>query len=397
MINDFGFVEGGASQVAIGSAGLLADRGHEVTLFVGVGATSPLGTNVKFISAGIRSTRDDPIRVRAAANGLWNPAALATLKRVVALADPDTIFHLHSWTKALSNSLLSGLEPVADRVVVTLHDYFTACPNGGFYDYRAQQICPLKPMSRACICTDCDSRSYGEKLWRVARHLTQTRGSGFPGWCRHFIYLSDLSLERLRPALPSSAQFHRVLNPVFKPEVGVDPGLNRDAVMLGRLAPEKGGMLFAEAAGLAGVPPRYIGDGVEADSIRKTNPSAQITGWLSGSGVDAQLRSARMLVFPSRWLETFGLGVLEAAALGIPSVVSDACAAREFVGRSERGLLFRSGDAGDLSRKLTALLHDDQLVRKLGAAAKDFVFKWAPGPAEHAAALEKVYRSMLGM
>jgi glycosyltransferase involved in cell wall biosynthesis len=61
--------------------------------------------------------------------------------------------------------------------------------------------------------------------------------------------------------------------------------------------------------------------------------------------------------------------VMEAAALGVPAIVSDACAAREAIVDGETGLLFRSGDASDLAAKLDLLHRDSALAARLGLKA----------------------------
>ena len=37
------------------------------------------------------------------------------------------------------------------RVVVTLHDYFSVCPNGGLFNYVTQKHCLKEPMSISCM------------------------------------------------------------------------------------------------------------------------------------------------------------------------------------------------------------------------------------------------------
>jgi glycosyltransferase involved in cell wall biosynthesis len=61
--------------------------------------------------------------------------------------------------------------------------------------------------------------------------------------------------------------------------------------------------------------------------------------------------------------------VAEAAALGIPSIVSDGCAARDGVVDGITGLLFRSGDIDDLAQKIAMLNSDPTLALRLGQAA----------------------------
>lgn len=396
MLNDFAFVEGGASKVALTSAEALASRGHDVTLVVGVGTQNPFGEAIRFETAAGQSTRANPNRLNAALEGIWNPSTHRLVSDVLAACGDQTIFHIHTWTKALSNSMLHLIKERRSRVIVTLHDFFTACPNGGFYNYPSEHVCELRPMSRACICTNCDARSYQEKLWRVGRQFVQNRISGFPKWCKHYVTLSPLSLEYLKPWLPADATFYAVPNPVVKPlPAPIDSSANSAFLMVGRLAPEKGPMIFARAAEIAGVQARFVGDGPESSAVSHLNPGAELSGWLEEGRLGDEYGKARALVFPSRWIETAGLTVLEAASCGVPAVVSDVCAARDLIGNDQRGLIFRDGDVDDLADKLTQLNGDDQLVRRLGSAAYAGAQMWAPTPDRHAELLEDVYRNIL--
>jgi len=70
----------------------------------------------------------------------------------------NTIVHLHGWTKALSSSVVRECVDKNFSIVCTLHDYFVACPNGGFYNFRTHKICHLHPLSTRCVLENCDSR-----------------------------------------------------------------------------------------------------------------------------------------------------------------------------------------------------------------------------------------------
>ena len=61
------------------------------------------------------------------------------------------------------------------------------------------------------------------------------------------------------------------------------------------------------------------------------------------------------------------LVVLEAAAKGVPAIVSDGCAARDLIVH-ETGLFFRNGDIADLAEKISAL-QDPKLAEDLGRRA----------------------------
>jgi glycosyltransferase involved in cell wall biosynthesis len=99
-------------------------------------------------------------------------------------------------------------------------------------------------------------------------------------------------------------------------------------------------------------------------------------------------------VFPSLWYETYGLVVAEAAAYGVPVIVSDITAAAERVEQGVTGWIFRSGDAADLVRCLQ-LLENDALVSAVGAHAYQTFWDSASTNATHARDLTRIYQSIL--
>jgi glycosyltransferase involved in cell wall biosynthesis len=87
-----------------------------------------------------------------------------------------------------------------------------------------------------------------------------------------------------------------------------------------------------------------------------------------------QMAASDILCLPS-YREGFGLVLIEAGAVGIPTVGSRIYGISDAVQEDETGLLFRSGDVSDLTKKLRTLLDDPQLARKLGKAGRERVQK----------------------
>ena len=137
--------------------------------------------------------------------------------------------------------------------------------------------------------------------------------------------------------------------------------MNKPFVMVGRLSREKGPHLLAAIAHRTG---GRSGSSVRATAreVRRLSPSSTMTGWVPRDLVREELSGARALIFPSLWYETEGLVVLEAAAMGVPAVVADSCAARDLVIDGETGLYFRGGDE-------TALQNDDGALAGRSAGA----------------------------
>ena len=191
-----------------------------------------------------------------------------------------------------------------------------------------------------------------------------------PSNIKYFITVSDFSKNILQPLLPASSRFYSVTNPI-NTEIShpSDPSKELFFTFVGRITPEKGADLFAQASALSNVPAQFVGDGSYVNFVKNLNPGAEYLGWQDFSGVTCSLKRSRALVFPSRWYETQGLVVKEAAALGIPAIVSDSCAASESIVDGETGLLFRSGDVVDLVSKIKLLNNNPQFARNLGLAA----------------------------
>lgn len=400
VATDFAYEYGGAAKIALGSAKGLAARGHDVILFSAVGPIAEDLRNVPGLRHVCLDQDDvwhDPNPLRAAAHSLWNRQAASRMVEVLTGMDPArTIVHLHSWTKALSSSVVRAAESRGVHVVMTLHDFLAVCPNGALFNHRTGCRCQLRPLSTACVRTNCDAHNYSHKLWRVTRQVVQQSVGHLPQAGGDFVAVSAVSEPLLRELLPPGSRLHRVQNFTEVPrETPVPVAHNDKVVYVGRLASEKGPQLLAECAQRLEVPVVFVGDGELAPVVRERCPSAEITGWLSSEQVREHLRRARVLVFPSLWVEMQGLVVAEAAAMGVPSIVPDTSAARDWVTDRETGLWFQTGDADDLCRKLAMVMNEPALAARMGQAAyRDF---WASPPTldRHARQLEVVYESIL--
>lgn len=401
IINDFAYINGGAGQIALSSAAALASAGHNVILFSVVAPTTNMQQNIprnfKIVCTNQYDIAEDESRFRAFVQGLWNIKAQKALEGLLDTLDVrETIIHVHSWTKALSSSVVRAAIKKKFPAVLTMHDYFIACPNGGFFDYQRKNACSERPLSFGCVTRNCDVRSYPQKLWRVARQIIQQQAGLVPSGIKNYIAISDFSLQILKNYLPSDANIYRINNPIdIYHNSCMDVGLNSGFVFVGRLSPEKGAELFAEASQQIGITPEFVGDGNLSVLVRKICPSAKISGWVASDNVSKYLKNARALVFPSLLFEGSPLSILEAAAMGIPAIVSDACAGRDLVEDGKTGLWFRSGDVQDLIEKIL-MLQDPVLATSMGKAAYSSYWNSPRTSKSHADNLVSCYREIIG-
>ena len=104
------------------------------------------------------------------------------------------------------------------------------------------------------------------------------------------------------------------------------------------------------------------------------------------------MQRARALVFPSRWYETLGLVVVEAAAQGLPAVVADSSAASRFLEHDRTGLHFRTGSLESLMEQLQRL-RDDEFADRLGQAAYNWYWQRPWTMSAHLDALKDYLRA----
>jgi len=398
IINDFATVHGGADQVAIQSAVGFANEGFEVTFIAGVS-----GVDERLRSAGVRVENAGGTELlggksllRAAVTGIYNTHVSRRLGEILKRFSPaDSCVHIHSWTKALTCSIMPVLRRFGFKPVITMHDYFLACPNGSFLIYPTTRICGLRPLGARCLATACDKRKWSHKVWRVVRQLIQ-QAVGMPRGIEYFISLSALSESVMRKSLPSHARIFRVNNPAQRSTTAerVRAETNKDVIFVGRLAPEKAPLLFAEAAKRVGMDAVFVGDGEQRELIANVNPGAIFTGWLDAHGVSARMMQARALVFPSVWLEAQPLVILDALSLGIPVVVSDLCAGREFVENDVTGLHFKGGELEDMVRALE-IIQDDAAVEAMSRNAFERGRLGQFALQAHTAKLLEIYREVV--
>lgn len=399
VLNDYASPTGGSTMVALASAIGLAQRGVHVTLFTCVGPVAPHVRevpNLDVICLGQPEIAKHPNRAAALIAGLRNGRAVRELRRLLARLPRDrTVVHAHTWTKALSPFALAAVEDAGFPLAITLHDFFAACPNGGFFDYGKNELCERRPLSRACWTCCCDRRSHPQKLWRNVRTTVQNGLLRVPKRAACFIAVSEFSLARLRPFLPPGVPVRLVRNPVDAPWTEpVRVGRNRAFVFVGRFEQEKGVRLFAEAVRASGVDAVFIGDGALGPEVRRLCPAARFSGWLDAAGVARELRAARALVFPPLWYETLGLVVIEAAAAGVPAIVSDRCAATDHIRDGVNGLHFARGSVDVLAEQMTALARADAEAERLGQAAYDWYWQDPWTTDRHVTELMRVYRGL---
>jgi glycosyltransferase involved in cell wall biosynthesis len=233
------------------------------------------------------------------------------------------VVHAHNLNPSFGWRALAAARDAGARVVLHLHQYRLVCAVGVCFTAGAE-------------CTRCHGRNTLPGVVRRCRGgavEAAVYGAGLALWQRRlaaavdvFVVPSEFARARLE-ALGAPLGRMVVLPPVvrsFVPESRAAAGSH--ALIVGRLAAEKGVDVAVDACRRAGVPLVVAGDGPLAPSA-----GARFVGRVSDAELAALRAGACVAVVPSRSAETFGLAAAEAMAAGLPVAASRVGALPELV------------------------------------------------------------------
>ena len=300
------------------------------------------------------------------------------------------VVHAHNLNPLFGWRSLAAARAEGARVVLHLHQYRLVCATG--VCFTAGQECTrchgrntLPGVIRNCRGSRTEALAYGASLAVWQRRLA--------GQADAVIVPSVFARERLRE-IGAPLDWERVH--VLAPPVGVPgegqggsdgdrdgdgpgpgatvatrgarptgPAIGTYALVVSRLAPEKGIDVAIDACRMAGVPLVIAGDGPELDALRAraADGDVRFVGRVENGELDRLRVAAALALVPSRSAETFGMSAAEAMAAGVPVVASrigalpelvegpglvdpgDATALAEAIGRR-----WRDGAAGERGR-----------------------------------------------
>jgi len=269
-----------------------------------------------------------------------NPRAYELLKNIISAFAPD---HLHVHHLLLTSARIVEWA-VAHKIPVTgtLHDYWGFCHRVTWTDPQ-QNECPGP--AGGLNCRHCGKEMYNR--W-PGRMLQPAHAAAFVhrnrllrrAYClMQAVYApSRALLEAHRQQ--GFAEVNLQHRPYGLPSVEPCPRQRGAGPLVvgyvGRLVEEKGVETLIEAAKNGrGFMVRVYGKGVKGykDYLRRLAAEAPVefAGSFAHEKIDEVLRGIDVLAVPSRWRENLPLVVLEAAARGVPVLVSDLGGLRETV------------------------------------------------------------------
>ena len=410
VLNDYAFVEGGAGRVAIESSIKLAGENNDVVFFSAVGPISDELKEAPFrriICLNQKDILSNPNKVDVFIKGIHNYYANRELKNLFNEWKPD-IVHIHGVSKALSWATIKTIRSFNIPIVYTLHDFGLLCPNMGIYNYREDIPCDhyKKGHGFRCLITNCDKRSYSQKLWRWIRFIYTLRILKIKSKISGYIAVSDFVYDFFKDHLPMQALFEIINNPIEYSTSDLEKcsKLKKEGPVIflyvGRLSKEKGLDILLEAIKELNAKLTVIGDGELMPMAMKYAQNfgkgrIDILGWQDMEAIAEQMKISSVLVLPSRVLETSGMVVMEAAKFCLPSIVSECGGQTEFVKDGFNGLYFKAGDVRSLRDIMKKLITQEDLRHRLGLGARKMLEKMGTKIDRHVEILMKFYKEVI--
>jgi len=317
---------------------------------------------------------------------VWSLKSYRRMIRAMERHRPEVV-HFHNTFPLISPSAYYACRSRSIAVVQTIHNYRLLCTNGLLF--RNGRVCvdclgkwfTWRGIAHACYH---DSRTESavvtamlglHKLFRTWHTLVD-----------RYIALTEFAKTKLiEGGLPA-------LKIVVKPNFLEPPMIRQEnsgnfALFAGRLSPEKGVSTMLRAwRRLLHVKLKIVGGGplieqVRSEAATHLGISAEVLGPLPHPEVLRLLAQARLLVFPSEGLETFGMILLESMAYGIPVVASRVAAIPELIKDGFSGLIFDPADERDLELKVRWAWEHPEAMAAMGRNALDeYERRYTPEP-----------------
>lgn len=307
---------------------------------------------------------------------VWSDEVRRSLHQVLRTFRPDVV-HVHNVFPLLSPSVLYACRGAGVPVVATIHNYRLVCPSGDLF--RNGEVChdcvgrvPLPAIRHGCY-----RSSVLATMPLAVGAVVHSRA--WRTMVSAYVFLSAAQRDLMAGGgFPPERLF---VKPNFVPPPPVTQSRADDVVIYaGRLTASKGIHTLIDAWD------RYrsrspesrlrlvvAGGGPLEDRVRAwaaARPSVDWAGMLGRDACSSLFARARAAIVPSQWEETFGLVVVEAMAVGVPSVASNHGSFPGLIQDGIDGLLVEPGNACALAAVFEDIETNPQRYKALGQAAR---------------------------
>ncbi|MBI3627035.1 glycosyltransferase [Candidatus Uhrbacteria bacterium] len=273
-------------------------------------------------------------------------------------------------------------------MVQTLHDYQLICPNYKLFTQGATcERCKVHKYYQSALNKCIDNSTLKGTVAAIeltANEITQVYEKNVD----QFITPSKFLRQKLIEWGKRSEQITAISN-FFDAETFATPqtgaGQGDYILYAGRLNPEKGVMVLAQAAVQAAtklpvIKFKIAGTGDQENELKTYITKHQLKniellGHQTRENTLKLVANARLIILPSIWYENYSIALLEAAAMAKAVIASDIGGNPEIVIDGQTGWLVQPNNPDQLFSKIKAVYNDRELIKTLGQNARAKLLK----------------------
>lgn len=327
----------------------------------------------------------------------WSNRSYREMRQLIRTFKPQ-VAHFHNIFFVTTPSVFYACRDEGIPVVVSLHNFRLMCVNGLFFrDSRPCEDCLkgawFNGVKHRCyrgsallsaLAADMLRYHWRRKTWTETIDCIVTATE----FSRQKYIQAGISADKIS-ILPHCAE-----------KVAVVPDKGNYALYAGRLSSEKGVNTLLEAwRSLKDVPLYIVGTGPEKEAMEKRIQEEGLThirmiGFLQAEEYLQIFSKARCIIVPSVCYENFPRVVVEAYAYGVPVIASRLGTFNEIVEDNVTGLLFKAGDAEDLTAAVRKLFGNLTLHTQMCLKARER-YEAAYTPEHYLKKLISLYESLM--
>jgi glycosyltransferase involved in cell wall biosynthesis len=353
LVNDFGYVAGGAERYLFLLKKGLEQKGHAVfTLSSDYRVDSEkIKTDFQISQSGHFFNLDS----------YFNIMNYFQFKKILNRVKPD-IVHLNNIFYTISPSILFALNSY--KTVMTLHDYYIIC----FRDktFPDLEICD-SALGPICYKKGCVNKR-GYIRGKIKKHIIRKGLKNINIFISPSKYLkSEFERNGIKniAVLPNPVEFEAVSYQEFK---------GSDALLyIGRLAKQKGVdyLIRAMPEVIKEHPEailRIAGSGPEENELKKlvanlgVSNNVKFLGWVTGKDKDYFIRESLVIIAPSIWPEVGPFVIFESACYGKALISTNVGGPVEFIEECKTGFLVPPKDSDALAKKILFVLNNKNIL-----------------------------------
>ena len=287
---------------------------------------------------------------------IWNIKNARIVKKKIKEFKPDVI-HIHNLHFATGPLIIRTIKKLEVPLVLTIHNYRLLCPSATLMHNNTLYLKSVKKnFPWQAIYLGVYKNSSLLTFWLAFVVWFHKK---IKTWqmIDKYVCLTQSTIDLFKYSKFGVENKRFFVKPNFTLLANSKSDVKRENhfLFVGRLSKEKGISIMLNAFKGTTNRLKVAGDGPFRSEVEQAcveNKNIEYLGVLNKENVSLELQKTKALVFPSTWLETFGLTIIEAFSNHCLVIASNIGAPSTIVDDKKNGFHFKAGDVNDLKHKI---------------------------------------------